>query len=280
MDNGESVSFSYIGGIQTFTVPNNGVYKLECSGGGNYNNSYDRSGTAYGGYVSGYKYLKKGTILYICVGGSAGYNGGGTGKGDHYDVWAYVDANNGSGATHIALKTGVLTDFLTSPSTSETEESFTSGDGFLIAGGAGGCQTHSIASGDTAARKGGDGGASGSGNNGKFGRGNNGPTGTHDHGGGGGSGYRGGYAASSSGSQVPSSGASGGSNWIGGVPEFTFKGETYSPTSTGGGGSGGNGSAKITLVKKSSSIKIGDKDMMVYIGNQEIFTIYIGNTEL
>lgn len=272
MENGEVKTFGYTGAIQTFTIPHNGLYKLECSGAGNSNNAYDSTGTAVGGYVSGYKQFRKGDVLYICVGGSAGYNGGGAGVGYHNPVWAYVSANNGSGATHIAKVTGRLTDI--------GETSFvTNGNGFLIAGGAGGCVTYSVASGDTFARRGGNGGANGSGNNGHFGYGNNAPSREDDHGGGGGGGYRGGTASGSSGSGVADSGGVGGSNWIGGVPTINYKGTTYSPTSTGGGGSGGNGSAKITLIKKGSNIKFGDSDVTVYYGTEEADVFY-GPNEL
>lgn len=270
MEANESRTFNYTGGVQTFTVPNSGLYFLECWGGGNSNNVYDNAGTAYGGYVSGYKYLKKGVVLYICCGGSSGYNGGGAGKGDHYAVWAYVSANNGSGATHIALVNGVLTDI--------GETSFcNNGNGLLIAGGAGGCQTHSIANGTTAARRGGAGGTGGG--NGHFGYGNNGPTGEHDHGGGGGGGYRGGLAAGASGSGVPDNGAQGGTNWIGNVPAIVYKGTTYSPSSSSGTGSGSNGYAKITLIKKGGNSKIGGKEVTIYFGTKEV-TAYLGTKEV
>lgn len=271
MDINEVKTFSFTGDIQTFTIPHNGVYKLECYGAGNTNNVYDGAGTAYGGYASGYKVLKKGTVLYICVGGSSGYNGGGSGTGYHNPEWAYVSANNGSGATHIALVTGSLA------SIGETEFC-TNEKGFLIAGGAGGCATYAIANGTTAARRGGNGGTGG--NNNRFGYGNNASTAEHHHGGGGGAGYRGGYASDSSGSQVPSGGGSGGTNWVGNVPSFTYKGNTYSPTSTAGGGSGGNGQAKITLVYKGSNVKYGEQDVSVYYGSEELFGIYIGDTEI
>ena len=59
--------FNYTGGIQTYTVPVTGVYKLEAYGaqGGCYNSS----GGGLGGYSVGYKTLNAGQILYICVGG-------------------------------------------------------------------------------------------------------------------------------------------------------------------------------------------------------------------
>lgn len=270
MDNGEEVTFEYTGGMQSFTIPHNGLYKLECWGGGNENNAYDSSGVAWGGYVSGYKQFKKGQIVYICVGGSTGYNGGGGGTSYHNPVWAYVSGNNGSGATHMAKVSGRLAEI--------GETSFvTNGNGYLIAGGAGGCATYAIASGDTFGRRGGNGGTGG--DNGKFGYGNDAPSREDDHGAGGGGGYRGGVASGSSGSGVPSSGGSGGSNWVGGVPSIIYKGTTYSPTSTAGAGSRGNGSAKITLIKKGSSVKFGDNDVTIYYGNNEV-DVYYGDNEL
>lgn len=270
MDVGESRTFSYTGSVQTFTVPHSGIYKLECNGAGNSNNIYDNAGTAYGGKAIGYKLLKKGTVLYICVGGGSGYNGGGSGVGYHNAEWAYVSANNGSGATHIALVDGLLSNI------GETEFC-TNGKGFLIAGGAGGCATYAIASGNVYARRGGSGGTGG--NNGRFGYGTSNGTQTHHHGPGGGAGYRGGLNADSSGSQVPSGGGSGGTNWIGNVPSFTYKGVTYEPSSTSGNGSGGNGNAIITLIKKNSSMKFGDDEVSVYYGNNEV-TLYYGDNEL
>lgn len=270
MDNGDYQSFAYTGGIQTFTVPNSGVYKLECWGAGNVNNGYDRSGTAYGGYVCGYKYIKKGTVLYICCGGSAGYNGGGTGRGYHNAEWAYASCNNGSGATHIAKVTGLLEDI--------GETSFCdNGNGYLIAGGAGGCATFSIADGTTTARRGKNGGTGG--DNNRFGYGNSNTNSDPHYGPGGGAGYRGGLATDGSGSVPPSEGGHGGTNWTGNVPEFTYKGVTYTPSSQSGTGSDGDGRAVITLMKKNSNIKYGGNDVIVYYGNNEVL-LYYGNNEL
>ena len=64
---------------------------------------------------------------------------------------------------------------------------------------------------------------------------------------GGGGGYYGGGGGCNCGFGV--GGGGGGSGYIGGVPSFSYKGVTYSP-STSVGGNSGNGWAKITLVKK------------------------------
>ena len=101
----ESWTFNFTGSAQTFTIPHNGVYKLETWGaqGGSYNTTYYGG---YGGYSTGEIYLNKNDVLNIYVGGMAtsaqgGFNGGGTG--------ATITGNSGGGgATHIATVTGVL----------------------------------------------------------------------------------------------------------------------------------------------------------------------------
>lgn len=134
--------FGFTGGVQSFTAPMNGTYKLEAWGaqGGSVENM--PAGTNYGGlggYTSGIKVLTKGQILYICVGSqgsriqewttvTAGYNGGGDAGplGSDGGVGA-----GGGGATHIAtINRGVLTNYA----------SYT-GDFCIIAGGGGGSQS-------------------------------------------------------------------------------------------------------------------------------------------
>lgn len=63
-------SFLCNNAIQTYTIPETGVYKLEVWGaqGGGLNGS----GGGLGGYSIGYKQLTKDTILYIGVGGQGG----------------------------------------------------------------------------------------------------------------------------------------------------------------------------------------------------------------
>ena len=122
-EEGDSWIFDYKevegnGEEQVFTIPVNGIYKLEVWGaeGGSY--STYLGGT--GGYSVGQLSLNKNTNLYINVGGSGmkitssgggliagGYNGGGYGySGDSYN---YV--SSGGGATHIALDSGLLSTF-------------------------------------------------------------------------------------------------------------------------------------------------------------------------
>ena len=116
--NGTTWNFDYTGGEQTFTVPCDGEYKLETWGaqGGNSNTEYIGG---YGGYSSGISKLDNSTQLYINVGGvggtnatpystigaQGGYNGGGDSK-------PLTRANHlygaGGGATHMAIKSGLL----------------------------------------------------------------------------------------------------------------------------------------------------------------------------
>ena len=103
---GSYQDYAYTGGMQSVTIPHDGIYKFEVwgaggsnsalHGGGAYGNNYNTNGK--GGYSVGYKLCKKGEVYYICVGGcNVPYNGGGVG-----------DAGWGGGATHIATKTGEL----------------------------------------------------------------------------------------------------------------------------------------------------------------------------
>ena len=95
-------TFDYTGEEQTFEVPVNGTYKLETWGasGGNYSNYTP----GYGGFSVGTINFKKSELIYINVGGkgissTGGYNGGGN---------TSYNAGGGGGATHIALKQGLL----------------------------------------------------------------------------------------------------------------------------------------------------------------------------
>lgn len=117
-ENGNDCSiftFDYVGHEYVFNVRKDGYYKLETWGaqGGNHGN--DEGG--FGGYSTGIVNLKKSNIIYINVGGKGsqncddttdgfcygGYNGGG---------YSYYLNNQkcgaGGGATHIALKSGLL----------------------------------------------------------------------------------------------------------------------------------------------------------------------------
>ena len=100
--------FSYKASTESFTVPVDGTYTLECWG----------AGESQGGKSQGDYQAQKDQILYICVGGQGtigsksikgvgGYNGGGHG-GKAYRALRHGDG--GSGATHICLQDGLLKD--------------------------------------------------------------------------------------------------------------------------------------------------------------------------
>ena len=120
MISGLEFVFDYTGGEQTFNVVTSGYYKLETWGaqGGNKGGKYG----GYGGYSTGDIVLTTGDILYINVGGNVngeynssycvgspngycfgGYNGGGSSWYVTNEKWG-----SGGGATHIALKSGLL----------------------------------------------------------------------------------------------------------------------------------------------------------------------------
>lgn len=90
-----SNEFNYTGTVQTYSVPADGVYKLEVYGARGGNDGSALGG--YGGYTAAYATLKKGDNLYIYVGGKGtdnghegGWNGGGASR-------TAGDGNNGSG---------------------------------------------------------------------------------------------------------------------------------------------------------------------------------------
>ena len=126
--------FSFKGSTESFTVPVDGTYTLECWGAGE-----NQGGKSKGDYQA-----QKNTILYICVGGQGtpgdrenigkgGYNGGGNGgtavindKGQ-----PLKRGDGGCGATHICLEDGVL---------SKLETAYKNDRLLMVAGGQGGAQ--------------------------------------------------------------------------------------------------------------------------------------------
>ncbi|MCX8074367.1 MAG: glycine-rich protein, partial [Clostridia bacterium] len=78
------VTFNYTGSVQTWTVPLNSTYIIECWG------AQGASNGGKGGYTKGSIYLTKDTILYLYVGqqgtSSAGFNSGTKGGGGASDV--------------------------------------------------------------------------------------------------------------------------------------------------------------------------------------------------
>ena len=126
--------FSYKKSTESFTVPVDGTYNLECWG----------AGVSQGGKSQGDYQAPKNQILYICVGGKGtegdragigigGYNGGGNGgtsvKNDKGQQLKMGDG--GSGATHICLENGVLSNLKTAYENNRL---------LMVAGGQGGAQ--------------------------------------------------------------------------------------------------------------------------------------------
>ena len=126
--------FSFKGSTESFMVPADGTYTLECWGAG-----HSKGGKSLGDYQA-----PKNQILYICVGGkgtvgdrvnkgTGGYNGGGDGgtavvndKGQ-----PLKRGDGGSGATHICLEDGVL---------SKLKTAYEQNRLLMVAGGQGGAQ--------------------------------------------------------------------------------------------------------------------------------------------
>ncbi len=213
--------FDYTGSEQTFTVPEDGIYRLETWGAQGGRNIHEGSLAAtggYGGYSAGEIYLSKDEVLYINVGGKGangavnvlttvgGYNGGGNGRWDNHDDEA---SGAGGGATHIATVSGLLS------SLSDSRDSI-----LIVSGGGGGSSYQN---------NGGDGGGfegtinmnvivsgtkAGTQTTGyQFGKGGVGVNTTSTPGGGGGGGWYGGYGGakrtSGGNSDVPGAGGSG-----------------------------------------------------------------------
>ena len=134
--------YNYTGSVQSFTAAAEGDYKLQVWGaeGAPTNNDHEYQGK--GGYSSGEVHLNAGDVLYICVGGTDGYNGGGTGGCDAYGGVG----GNGGGATHIAFRYGCLREL----------ENYKQ-DVCIVAGGGGGSGGSNASSGEGGGENGGDG---------------------------------------------------------------------------------------------------------------------------
>lgn len=247
-------NYGYTGGIQSFTAPDAGTYKLEVWGAQGDSSTSSSAVPGYGGYGTGQVELAKGQIIYICVGGmparwSGGYNGGGHG-------FNHNGYNGGGGATHMAkTNRGVLSSYYNYKS-----------EVYLVAGGGGGAGYGPDANGGVSGmglRGGNGGGGSGSagygihysGYNygggeggtqtgggrgghadypGQFGQGGQSASGTNLAGGGGGW-YGGGVGGAP---EDDYGGAGGGSGYIGGVTKGSWS----------NGARSGNGYAKVTLI--------------------------------
>ena len=124
-------AYSYTGNIQTFSATANKVYLFEVWGakGGSGINSEDGNYGGKGGYSYGLYTTNAPTNLYVVVGqtGTAsfsftgGYNGGGS------SLTNVEKSAGGGGATHIALKSGVLSSLINTPNSV-----------LIVAGGGGG----------------------------------------------------------------------------------------------------------------------------------------------
>ena len=257
--------------VETFTAPEDGDCKLECWGANGGSTTGKGGGYTYGSL----KNVAKGKQLFVCVGGKGqdqlpawnvaqgGYNGGGTG-GYGYAV---PGGGGGGGATHIALTTGLLTQFV------DTYSSLL----LMVAGGAAGC---SWGTNDSRAAFGGgeeggmaynpqhnrnDGIAGQNPPRERFGQGQNGRNGTHNNQGqegnsGGGGGFCGGYSVYAVGARTNATGG-GGSGYVNTKlleDAKTIAGNTkfLSPTGIEELGHQGDGAAVITwFVKKPSTTK-------------------------
>ena len=300
---GDSQSYAYTGGMQSFTAPQKGVYKLEvwgAQGGGG-------SG-GKGGYSYGHVLLEKGAVLYICC-GQAGvnkstattYNGGGGGKSQYFDLTPHYKptrtGSSGGGATHIATRSGTLAAL-----------GNTSGLLIVAGGGGGGADGDGLTSGG-AGSGGTGGGTNGGGGIGKvnewgtaggtqssgyaFGQGETGICAWADYdgganyacnaAGGGGGGLYGGRVSPYANNHEPSSksGGGGGSGYIGGVPTLTYSGATYG-SGTSNGQRSGSGYAVITLVKKGELPVIfnGTKLQKIIFNGTEITSLIYNGTKL
>ena len=116
---GKEWTYDYTGGVQSFTAPISGTYKLEVWGAQGGTNTYNWAGTEYsvgglGGYSMGNISLTTSNILYVVVGGTSstnagGYNGGGNGRS--YQTSPNITARGGGGATHIGTRNGTLVQY-------------------------------------------------------------------------------------------------------------------------------------------------------------------------
>ena len=153
----ESIDYTCVEKVQSFTAPVEGIYKLEAWGasGGDAKQTQDANigilKGGRGGYSYGNVYLTAGQTIYLAVGGEGesiafrvngvaqttystlqrgrGYNGGGDAYLYSTDTYKY--AGGGGGATHFALTKqgkGVLSDY----------EAVKDTDVLLVAGGGGG----------------------------------------------------------------------------------------------------------------------------------------------
>ena len=126
--------FEYKRSTESFKVPVDGTYTLECWG----------AGVSQGGKSQGDYQAQKNQVLFICVGGKGtegniddigigGYNGGGNGGKAVKNIYGQPlkCGDGGSGATHICLVDGVLSNLKTA---------YVNNRLLMVAGGQGGAQ--------------------------------------------------------------------------------------------------------------------------------------------
>ena len=133
-------TFDYTGNYEIFTVPHDGIYKIElwgASGGDDKTYTFNAQGHdltyqersaefigGYGGYTSGEIELSAGTELYVYVGEQGkrnlktSFNGGGAGaiggtgyNGQNPDGGSDANGFSGGGATDIRIKSGTWSNF-------------------------------------------------------------------------------------------------------------------------------------------------------------------------
>lgn len=229
-----SIDFDYKGeNITKWIVPKTGIYLLEVWGG--HGGTADGNGGGEGGYTKGYIPLEKGAELYICVGEGGkeagtnpdyfpgGFNGGGNGHGWGNAVVGYARWGSGGGATHIALKDGLLKSF-------DSDRNSV----LIVAAGGTGLRHGWLWSDQQGVYDGYSGSVPGnqSVSSGTFGE-------CVTDGGGGG--------------WICGSWRDGSSGYIGGVPEFKYRETLYSPEMAIGGNTGTNGKARISYIIKTPS---------------------------
>lgn len=134
--------YDYTGYVQNFIAESEGDYTLQVWGAEGNATTAGRDMAGRGGYATGHIPLKQGDVLYICVGGRDGYNGGGPGGYDGY--WGH--GGNGGGATHIASRDGILRNL-----------SYSRNSIYIVAGGGGGAAGSMATSGAGGGTAGGNG---------------------------------------------------------------------------------------------------------------------------
>lgn len=235
---GTNTTFNYTGNVQTFTAPATGTYTLELWGAQGSN-----GGGGYGGYSKGTINLTSGEMLYIYVGGSNGWNGGGYGHGRSSDV--------GGGGTDIRKGGQTFSHRIIVAGGGGGNGPAAGGAGGGTNGGTGGDRCGSPGGGGT--QTSGGSGGSRSGGSGSFGQGGSNTSGSSSGGGGGGGGWYGGGGGGndySSWNDYDDSGGGGGSGYIGGVTGGTMSNGVRQ----------GNGQVKIT---SSATPAVGSPTILV-----------------